>query len=317
MPRPEPPTTQPRSLRSWFSRKRNTGSEGPVTSEDPLLQAGRLLRQRREERGLSLRQLALETRISTPVLEAIERGWRDRLPESTYLRTMLPLIEQHLALPEGSLQAALPPVVEEEGPRRNRTVLLGRFTPGSIDVFTTWPGTVLYGLLTVGLIYALNLQQQHLAAAQLLTLRPISPLPLKEQARPVDPGALLLQIQPDLLPLQQAERGVGRQAFLQQRSQGEASPGVLRLLLAEPSRVLLKSASGERSDLSGARGEVVVQLLPPLEVEISPAPKAPAVFWDGRALEPLPKQPGHFRYPSSVSAVGLPRPAAAAKASNP
>jgi len=317
MPRPEPPTTQPRRLFSWFSRKRSTGSEGPLTSEDPLLKAGRLLRQRREERGLSLRQLALETRISTPVLEAIERGWRDRLPESAYLRTMLPRIEQHLALTKGSLQAALPPVVAEAGPRSHRTVLLGRFTPGSIDVFTTWPGTVLYGVLTLGLIYGLNLQQQHLAAAQLLTLRPISPLPLREQARPVDPGALLLQIQPDLLPLQQAERGVGRQAFLQQGRPGEASPGVLRLQLAEPSRVRLKSASGERSDLSGARGEVVVQLLPPLELEISPAPTGPAVFWDGRALAPLQKQPGHFRYPPADPAVGAQRPAAAAKASNP
>ena len=57
-----------------------------------MLAAGQRLRLRREERGLSLRDLALQTRISAAVLEAIERGWRDRLPEATYLRTMVPLI---------------------------------------------------------------------------------------------------------------------------------------------------------------------------------------------------------------------------------
>jgi 16S rRNA pseudouridine516 synthase len=66
------------------------------------------LREARERRGLGLRQLAQQTRISTPVLEALERGWRDRLPESTYLRTMLPLIERHLELDPGSLQKLLP-----------------------------------------------------------------------------------------------------------------------------------------------------------------------------------------------------------------
>ena len=75
---------------------------------DPLLAAGRELRLRREARGLTLRDLALETRISTPVLEALERGWRDRLPEAAYLRTMLPLIERHLELEPGSLELLLP-----------------------------------------------------------------------------------------------------------------------------------------------------------------------------------------------------------------
>ena len=39
------------------------------------------MKQRREAGGLTLRELALETRITTPVIEALERGWSDRLPE--------------------------------------------------------------------------------------------------------------------------------------------------------------------------------------------------------------------------------------------
>ena len=167
---------------------------------DPLLAAGQLLREARERRGLGLRQLAQETRISTPVLEALERGWRDRLPESAYLRTMLPLIERHLDLEPASLQRLLPsePL---PGQTLRRSSLLRRFTPGSIDVFTTWQGTLLYGLLTLGLIYALNLQQQRLASAG---WRAVAPLPAAPQ--PANTNQLL-ETYPELRPLDQAGQG--------------------------------------------------------------------------------------------------------------
>lgn len=176
---------------------------------DPLLAAGRQLRQRREERGLSLRQLALDTRISAAVLEALERGWSDRLPEATYLRTMLPLIERHLELEPASLQKLLPrePL---PGQRLHQSSLLRRFTPGSIDVFTTWQGTLLYGLLTLGLIYALNLQQQRLANAG---WRAVAPLPASPEPREDGAGGqnrgtlLLLDGYPELRPLDQARQG--------------------------------------------------------------------------------------------------------------
>ncbi|MFN6343543.1 MAG: helix-turn-helix domain-containing protein [Cyanobium sp.] len=169
-------------------------------SADPLLAAGQLLREARERRGLGLRQLAQETRISTPVLEALERGWRDRLPESAYLRTMLPLIERHLDLEPASLQRLLPsePL---PGQTLRRSNLLRRFTPGSIDVFTTWQGTLLYGLLTLGLIYALNLQQQRLASAG---WRAVAPLPAAPQ--PANTNQLL-ETYPELRPLDQAGEG--------------------------------------------------------------------------------------------------------------
>jgi len=169
-------------------------------SADPLLAAGQLLREARERRGLGLRQLAQETRISTPVLEALERGWRDRLPESAYLRTMLPLIERHLDLEPASLQRLLPsePL---PGQTLRRSNLLRRFTPGSIDVFTTWQGTLLYGLLTLGLIYALNLEQQRLASAG---WRAVAPLPPAQQ--PANTNQLL-ETYPELRPLDQAGQG--------------------------------------------------------------------------------------------------------------
>jgi transcriptional regulator with XRE-family HTH domain len=168
-----------------------------------------LLREARERQGLGLRQLAQETRISTPVLEALERGWRDRLPEPAYLRTMLPLIERHLDLEPASLQKLLPnePL---PGQRLRKVSLLRRFTPGSIDVFTTWQGTLLYGLLTLSLIYALNLQQQRLASAGWRAVAPLpaTPEPRGNGAGPQNKGTLLLlEGYPELRPLDQARQG--------------------------------------------------------------------------------------------------------------
>ena len=270
-----------------------------LPQEDPLLAVGRRLRQERETRGLNLRQLALETRISTPVLEALERGWRDRLPEGAYLRTMLPLIEQHLALPPGSLDVALPPQSQQHGPHSQNGGLLKRFTPGSIDVFSTWQGGLLYGGICLGLIYALNLQQRQLAAANLLNLRPIAPLPAAEQRKPAAPGTTLLGAFPELRPLQQASRGVGREALNQLHQAGETPTrlGVLELNLSQASTINLRSDSGQRSQLNGAKGLLVWQLEPPLELSVYPTPKAAEVLWNGTALPPLDKQPGQYRLP--------------------
>ncbi|MCP9817031.1 helix-turn-helix domain-containing protein [Synechococcus sp. GreenBA-s] len=308
MPRPAPSSRLSARLWRWLRRDAGPGGGAGAAaasgtgSEDPLLQAGRLIRQQREARGLNLRELALETRISTPVLEALERGWRDRLPEGTYLRTMLPLIEQHLELPAGSLGGALPPEpADGGGPGQRRGRLLLRFTPGSIDVFTTWQGTLLYGAITLGLIYGVNLQQQRLAAANLLSVRPIAPLSPSDQLRPPDPGSTLLKAYPDLRPLQRAHAGIAL-TTLQRVEAGAAarSQGVLALQLRQPSRVQLRSDGGQRSDLQGASGELVLQLQAPLQLEIEPAPAGGAVSWNGQPLAPLPQQPGRFQLPQAA-----------------
>ncbi|MEB3353078.1 MAG: helix-turn-helix domain-containing protein [Cyanobacteriota bacterium] len=206
-------------MRARFSRLWRRGRPAAATSQDaptdPLLAAGVRLRLRREERQLSLRELAMETRISTAVLEALERGWRDRLPEPAYLRTMLPLIERHLQLEAGSLHAVLPDeqLRQQQQQQQRRGSLLQRFTPGSIDVFTSWQGTVLYGLITLGLIYGLNLQQRRLASEGLLTVAPLpssSSTPAQRQRADKSEGReMLLRRYPDLQPLEQAASGQG------------------------------------------------------------------------------------------------------------
>ena len=323
---PRPPLPA-RLLRWWRRRSLEQGQLQPP-AVDPLIAAGLHLRQQREAQGLSLRDLARDTRISTPVLEALERGWRDRLPEPAYLRTMLPLIERQLQLRPGCLDPLLPesaPLLP--GPRRDP--LLSRFTPGSIEVFSSWQGTVLYGLLILALIYGLNLSQQRLAAAGLLSLRPIPPLPPSEQLRPARPELALLAAMPELRPLDQRDSQLLlRQLLADLRANRQLSPGasssagspaakpgrvaagngLLSLQLQQVSRVRLKGAQGLRSDLQGITGNLELNLAPAFELQIEPPPLDPAqVVWNGTPLQPLPGQPpGRYRLAPAVA------PAAAA-----
>lgn len=302
-----PPTRLRGRLGRWWRREPlqapGTASSGvPEPPADPLLAAGQQLRQRREERGLTLRQLALDTRISTAVLEALERGWRDRLPEATYLRTMLPLIERHLELPAGCLEPVLPD--SERLPQgQRREPLLRRFTPGSIDVFTTWQGTLLYGLLTLGLIYGVNRQQQQLAAQGLLAVRPIPPLPAQEQAKPPRPEQALLTLYPELRPLEQAAKGQGVAQLRRSRGgpSGASRPptsGLLELQLEQPSQLNLESASGVRTSLRNASGSLSLPLSGGFRLQVQPPPgPADRISWNGEALQPVKGQPGQFTRP--------------------
>ena len=318
---PRPPLPA-RLLRWWRRRSLEQGQLQPP-AVDPLIAAGLHLRQQREAQGLSLRDLARNTRISTPVLEALERGWRDRLPEPAYLRTMLPLIERQLQLRPGCLDPLLPesaPLLP--GPRRDP--LLSRFTPGSIEVFSSWQGTVLYGLLVLALIYGLNLSQQRLAAAGLLSLRPIPPLPPSEQLRPARPELALLAALPELRPLdQRGSQLLLRQLLADLRANRQLSPGasssagspaaqpgrvaagngLLSLQLQQVSRVRLKGAQGLLSDLQGITGNLELNLAPGFELQIEPPPLDPAqVVWNGTPLEPLPGQPpGRYRLAPAVA----------------
>ena len=308
------PTARLRKLLGSWGRPKPTDSDSfsPASELDRLKAAGERLRQAREAQGLNLRQLALATRISSPVLEALERGWRDRLPEATYLRTMLPLLEAQLGLPAGCLDGALPSRDPQTADRRQRLVL--RFTPGSIDVFTTWQGTWLYAGLCLALLYGINLQQQQIASAGLLALHPVPPLPPSDQGSnaskepPINPNpnatetkAQLERDYPNLRPLDLAAKG---QALSLLRAsptpsrQVASETGQLLIRLDQPSAVSLQDSKGLRTTLQAGKGELVLPLTSPFRLSIDPPPKgAAAVEWNGAQLPPLQGKPNQFLLP--------------------
>ena len=294
------PTVRLRELlgRWWRPKTTDGAAFTPAEELDGLKAAGERLRQAREAQGLNLRQLALATRISSPVIEALERGWRDRLPEATYLRTMLPLLEAQLGLPAGCLDGALPSTDAQPTDRSRRLVL--RFTPGSIDVFTTWQGTWLYAGLCLALLYGVNLQQQQLASAGLLALHPVPPLP-PSSPKPKASGAKaqLERDYPNLRPLDLAAKGQAlRLLSASPASQVPSETGQLLIRLDQPSAVSLQDSKGLRTNLQAGKGELVLPLTSPFRLNIDPPPKgAFAVEWNGALLAPLKGKPNQFVLP--------------------
>ncbi|MCS5700142.1 helix-turn-helix domain-containing protein [Cyanobium sp. FGCU-52] len=255
---------------------------------------------------MGLRDLARETRISTTVLEALEKGWRDRLPEAAYLRTMLPLLEHDLQLPAGSLDGALPPGgLRTPGPRRGGT--LQRFNPASIDALGTWQGSLLYAGLTLVLIHLLNLQQQRLAAAGLLSSRPIPPLPA-DAPEMKGTEADVLRAFPELRPLQRAATG---QALARLRREGDGgvrpdlSLGTLELSLEQPTRLRLVGGTGAPTVLENLEGRLSLPVLPPFRLSLEPAPGNAVVRWRGVPL--AASRDGSWRYPPDSPAAPRPK----------
>ena len=272
-------------------RRHNNKQNDPTSLEsrnNSLEDAGQLLREQRERKGLSMRDLSNEVRITTPVLEALERGWQDRLPEAAYLVAMLQRLETYLDLPSNSLSAALP-----NRPGSNRLATNGRstrFTLGSIDIFTTWQGSVVYGAVMIGSILALNHQQRHL-----ININAFSPKPIPINT-PLDSDQILKGLRPleeeitaslgqGALPLDQLIR-----------------PGVLEINLDQPRQISLSSEGGDRTNLQGATGTVTLQLLPPVDLSINPPPgEADSVNWNGQALTPKTNQPGSYHLPQAAA----------------
>ena len=272
-------------------RRHNNRQHAPTSlesSNNSLEEAGQLLREQRERKGLSMRDLSKEVRITTPVLEALERGWQDRLPEAAYLVAMLQRLETYLDLPSNSLSAALP-----NRPGSNRLATNGRgtrFTLGSIDIFTTWQGSVVYGAVMIGSILALNHQQRHL-----ININAFSPKPI-----PINTPLESDQVLKGLRPLEEELKASLGQLNLPLDQ--PTRPGVLEINLNQPRQISLSSEGGDRTNLQGATGTVTLQLLPPVDLSINPPPgEADSVRWNGQALTPKTNQPGSYHLPQAAA----------------
>ena len=269
------------------------GSRATTTTRDEQLkELGDLLRQRREAQGLSLRDLARETRITTPVIEALERGWSDRLPERTYLASMLPQIERRLAMEPGVLEPVLPPASSQ-----NRIQLRGgraRFTPGNIDVFTTWQGSVVYAAVIVLSLLAINRQQQQLAQRNSLSLEPV-----RAELRAISDPSAAASTDPRiraLRPLEQAKQRTPEQWLRAAGGFPQQSQGVLELTLAQPRQLQLSSRGGDRLELKAGAGSLTLRLQPPVEVRLTPpADAADQLRWNGQPLTVDPDRAGTYR----------------------
>ena len=290
--------------RPWRRRSRSSQEVAPdgLTRDEELRELGQMLMQRREAEGLTLRQLAQETRITTPVIEALERGWSDRLPERAYLASMLPQLERRLALTPGVLQPVLPPAVIRQ---RQVNLTQRRFTLGSIDVFTTWQGSVVYAVLIGISLLMINRQQQNLALRNSQSLEPV-----RADLSGLDQATSLPSNDPDLKALRPLDLARQRQPLDWLNAAGGlplSRPGVLSLKLTQPRQLQLASGGGDRLQLQLEAGTATLQLLAPVQVEIQPPPeKADQLLWNGQVLTADKTRPGTYRVEATRAAAPAP-----------
>ena len=291
-------------LRPWWRRSRSTSVDvsDDLSRDATLRELGQMLKQRRETEGLSLRELAQETRITTPVIEALERGWSDRLPERAYLASMLPQLERRLALTPGVLQPVLPPAVIRQ---RQGNLNQRRFTLGSIDVFTTWQGSVVYAALIALSLLTINRQQQNLALRNSQSLEP-----LRADLAALDQTAALPSGDPQLDTLRPLDRARTRRPQDWLNAVGGlpvSGPGVLTFQLSQPRQLALTSGGGDRLQLQLQAGSATLQLLAPVQVVIKPPPEeVDQLLWNGQALMAEANRPGTYRVDATRAAAPAP-----------
>ena len=290
--------------RPWRRRSPSSQEVAPdgLTRDEQLRELGQMLTQRREAEGLSLRELAQETRITTPVIEALERGWSDRLPERAYLASMLPQLERRLALTPGVLQPVLPPAVIRQ---RQVNLTQRRFTLGSIDVFTTWQGSVVYAVLIGISLLMINRQQQNLALRNSQSLEPV-----RADLSGLDQTTSLPSNDPDLKALRPLDLARQRQPIDWLNAGGGpplSRPGVLSLKLTQPRQLQVASGGGDRLQLQLEAGTATLQLLAPVQVVIKPPPeKADQLLWNGQVLTADKSRPGTYRVEATRAAAPAP-----------
>ena len=287
--------------RRWWTRSGlalKRSDRESLSREEQAQSLGAMIRERRELLGLTLRDLATQIRITTPVLEALERGWIDRLPERAYLASMLPQVERRLELPSGCLDPVLPVPVSRSRLKPVRG--FGRFTPGSIDVFTTWQGSIVYGAVMLFSLVALNRQQPTLARQNGLALEPVRANIQAITSAPDSSSAEVSATLEGLRPLEQARQRLPQDWLNGVATSVTPNDGVLQLLFNESSQLTIDSEGGDRVQLVAGQGELTLQLRAPIDLTMTPPPaEIQQVMWNGVPLQQVPKLPGVYRVEKS------------------
>ena len=135
--------------------------------DDEFKQAINLFKSQRVKLQISLEVLSNKTRISKNVLIAIENGWEKYIPETTYLNSMLKILEIELNLEIGSLNGLLRTKVN----KKNKKISKIKFI--NIDFLNSWVGGFLYLIVMFLSILAINSQQKYLLKINSLSTEPV------------------------------------------------------------------------------------------------------------------------------------------------
>ena len=142
-------------------------SQDKHLADNEFSEAINLFKTQRMKIGISLETLSKETKISSNVLIAIENGWEEYLPEKTYLISMIKNLEIKLNLERGSLNGL--------SIQKDSINNVSRFKLNfiNIDFLNSWIGSLIYFIIMLLSILALNSQQKYLIKINSISTEPI------------------------------------------------------------------------------------------------------------------------------------------------
>lgn len=225
-------------------------------------EAGNIVKTKRQELGLTRKALSEKTLISAAVLEAIEEGWPNKLPEKAYLSSMLILLENELKLSRGILKGAL--YIEKQ---KYSKPILRSFTPGTIEVFSTWQGSLLYILLMMFTLFSINTHQRKIALKNSSTFLPIN----SEFKSLIEDNSIKTRtnnknkklLSPIINNLSQWKGLISNFSFLKDH-------GDLIIEIKDPKQITIKRFNKIKFKMDNVKGEINLNVSLPIEIKSKP-----------------------------------------------
>ena len=140
----------------FFKKKKKIEDKGIDNNDidnseiDKYLEIGKLIKESRIQKNISLKELSKLSRIPESTLNAIENNDNNLIPKYPFIKSILVKLEVCLSLQKDQLVNLSSK--EEITLKKNKK----NYVLGKIDFFNTWRGTTLYFLLLVISLFIIN-----------------------------------------------------------------------------------------------------------------------------------------------------------------
>ena len=259
-----------------------------------FLESSYLLKKRRKELGISRIQLEERTKITTSVLEAIENGWPDKLPEPAYLASMLIILENELGLKRNALDGILLGNKSKEQEKEFQSLAIG-----NIDLLRSWEGGLLYFILIISSIFGLNHQQISISRRNANTVEPMIAQNESIRLKKEIPQRSDQAFQANELIEDISKPRVNWFTSLFPDFQRKNSNGILEIRLLQKSNLTIFGKNKYQASFNNIKGSLKLRLLSPITIKIDPQPtQNDQIIWEGKNYFPESRENGLYKFNS-------------------
>ncbi len=258
-----------------------------------LTEAGKLLRNQRECMNLSIQEISYKTKISIAVIEAIEEGWINKLPEEAYLISILNRLESELNMKAGSLRNV------NEFIKSSKNVSAKKLGRGlklvRIEILTGWTGNILYFIAILLSIFALNNNQSNNLH---MNNNSVNPIPFDSSALSTNNTLFTEEQKLIVLNSLNDEQSIDIRQLISSilLNYTDSDRGKLEINLKNTRNLVLTSADGSKTNLKNVKGILSLNLRPPVSLKIYPIPSLKdKIIWQNKEASHLDGSPGSYR----------------------